>query len=241
KELDEENNMYYYSARYYAPPTFISRDPMFEKYPSISPYTYCANNPVGFVDPTGEEVEGFSIDEQGNVQINKDIASKDAVRIYAAMSKTETGKEAFKDMVKKETKITLALTDKAIFDNEGNQIHGNTLGDINDLTSNGEYKNATITISTADVTPNANDRYNGFNDDEKINGIGTHESVHLNSKQIKIDFSNKTLRTKEQKPVMLEYKSRLEYRQKYGKEGDRDINLNYKKYLFKSNFKTIKP
>ena len=24
KELDEENNMYYYSARYYAPPTFIS-------------------------------------------------------------------------------------------------------------------------------------------------------------------------------------------------------------------------
>ncbi|MDD4210285.1 MAG: hypothetical protein PHI52_08125 [Bacteroidales bacterium] len=26
---------------------------MFEKYPSISPYTYCANNPVMFVDPTG--------------------------------------------------------------------------------------------------------------------------------------------------------------------------------------------
>ena len=54
KELDEENNMYYYSARYYAPPTFISRDPMFEKYPSISPYTYCSNNPVNRIDPTGE-------------------------------------------------------------------------------------------------------------------------------------------------------------------------------------------
>jgi RHS repeat-associated protein len=53
KELDEENGMYYYSARYYAPPTFISRDPMFEKYPSISPYTYCANNPMLFVDPNG--------------------------------------------------------------------------------------------------------------------------------------------------------------------------------------------
>ena len=53
KELDEENNMYYYSARYYAPPTFISRDPMFEKYPSISPYTYCKNNPLKFVDPDG--------------------------------------------------------------------------------------------------------------------------------------------------------------------------------------------
>ncbi|MFA5566998.1 MAG: RHS repeat-associated core domain-containing protein, partial [Acidimicrobiia bacterium] len=55
KELDEENGMYYYSARYYAPPTFISRDPMFEKYPSISPYTYCSNNPVKRIDPNGED------------------------------------------------------------------------------------------------------------------------------------------------------------------------------------------
>ena len=54
KELDEENGMYYYSARYYAPPTFISRDPLFEKYPSISPYTYCGNNPVKLIDPNGE-------------------------------------------------------------------------------------------------------------------------------------------------------------------------------------------
>jgi hypothetical protein len=32
-----------------------SRETMFEKYPSISPYTYCANNPMKFVDPTGED------------------------------------------------------------------------------------------------------------------------------------------------------------------------------------------
>jgi len=30
---------------------------MFEKYPSISPYTYCANNPMKYVDPTGEEID----------------------------------------------------------------------------------------------------------------------------------------------------------------------------------------
>ena len=51
KELDEESGMYYYSARYYAPPTFISRDPAFQEYPATSPYAYCLNNPVKLVDP----------------------------------------------------------------------------------------------------------------------------------------------------------------------------------------------
>ena len=56
KELDEESGMYYYSARYYAPPTFISRDPLFEKYPFMSPYAYCANNPVNIIDPDGRDI-----------------------------------------------------------------------------------------------------------------------------------------------------------------------------------------
>lgn len=56
KELDEENGMYYYSARYYAPPTFISRDEKFEEFPTISPYSYCKGNPVILVDPDGRDV-----------------------------------------------------------------------------------------------------------------------------------------------------------------------------------------
>ena len=56
KELDEETGMYYFEARYMAPPTFISRDPLFEKYPTFSPYTYCANNPIKYVDPDGREI-----------------------------------------------------------------------------------------------------------------------------------------------------------------------------------------
>ena len=59
KELDEETGMYYYEARYYKPPVFTSRDPLFEKYPTFSPYTYCANNPVKYVDPDGRKMEAY--------------------------------------------------------------------------------------------------------------------------------------------------------------------------------------
>ena len=53
KELDEETGMYYYEARYYQPPTFTSRDALFEEKPWITPYHYCSNNPVVRVDPSG--------------------------------------------------------------------------------------------------------------------------------------------------------------------------------------------
>ena len=57
KELDEETGFYYYEARYYAPPTFTSRDPLFEKYFWMTPYAYCANNPVKYVDPSGMDFD----------------------------------------------------------------------------------------------------------------------------------------------------------------------------------------
>ena len=64
KELDEETGMYYYEARYYKPPVFTSRDPMFEKYFWMTPYAYCANNPVKYVDPTGMKI--WIVGEDGN-------------------------------------------------------------------------------------------------------------------------------------------------------------------------------
>jgi RHS repeat-associated protein len=59
KEKDEESGLYYYEARYYSDENimFTARDPKFEKYFWLSPYAYCANNPVIYIDPTGEDVE----------------------------------------------------------------------------------------------------------------------------------------------------------------------------------------
>ena len=47
------------AARHYHPTLsiWLSVDPMADKYPSLSPYTYCANNPVRLVDPDGRDYE----------------------------------------------------------------------------------------------------------------------------------------------------------------------------------------
>ena len=72
KELDEETGYSYFGARYYAPTTlaaWLSVDPMADKYPSISPYAYCAWNPVKLVDPDGRDVEIIKDDENKKVTI----------------------------------------------------------------------------------------------------------------------------------------------------------------------------
>ena len=58
KELDEETGLYYYGARYLNPSIalWLSTDPLQEKYPGMSPYNYCAGNPVKLVDPDGRVV-----------------------------------------------------------------------------------------------------------------------------------------------------------------------------------------
>ena len=58
KEKDTETGLSYFGSRYYSSDLsiWLSVDPMSDKYPSLSPYVYCADNPVKLVDPNGEEM-----------------------------------------------------------------------------------------------------------------------------------------------------------------------------------------
>ena len=57
KEKDAETGFSYFGSRYYSSDLsiWLSVDPMSDKYPSLSPYVYCADNPIKLVDPNGED------------------------------------------------------------------------------------------------------------------------------------------------------------------------------------------
>ena len=67
KEKDTETGLSYFGSRYYSSDLsiWLSVDPMAHKYPSLSPYVYCANNPIKLVDPNGEEIAPI-YDTHGN-------------------------------------------------------------------------------------------------------------------------------------------------------------------------------
>ena len=72
KELDRFNTLDYYDfeARAFDPTLmrFTRPDPLAEKYYSVSPYVYYANNPVRYVDPDGKDIR-----IRGNEEFQKQV------------------------------------------------------------------------------------------------------------------------------------------------------------------------
>ncbi len=77
KEKDVETGYGYFGARYYDSglSIWLSVDPMSDKYPSMSPYNYCANNPVILVDPDGMDI--WEVDEVGHLKMTKSQEGND--------------------------------------------------------------------------------------------------------------------------------------------------------------------
>ncbi len=69
-----------FGARMYDPDLarWTTPDPLAEKYPGISPYAYCNDNPVNFVDPDGEDI--WEIARNGNITRKE---RSDEHRLYA--------------------------------------------------------------------------------------------------------------------------------------------------------------
>ena len=90
KVKDSESGFQYFGARYYdseALTGWLSVDPMSDKYPGISSYSYCVWNPVKLVDPNGKIIDSSAVTNsdwtkiQGMRQKHSEIA--DALQTLA--------------------------------------------------------------------------------------------------------------------------------------------------------------
>ncbi len=90
---DSETGYSYFGARYYESglSIWLSVDPLADKYPSLSSYVYCANNPVILVDPDGRDI--ITVDDQGNCSIKE--AEGDDVLMKGSESVTLSGNGVF--------------------------------------------------------------------------------------------------------------------------------------------------
>ena len=134
KELDEETGLYYYGARYYDPRTslWLSTDPMELKYPNVSTYAYCANNPVKLIDilgfePTEEEAARMAdyVYGNGNVILTEGwIESKNNYGISMDHSGSGFKSQLFERTIDGVTEYTYAFagTDFTSLDDWGNNI-----------------------------------------------------------------------------------------------------------------------
>ena len=78
KARDEETGYGYFGARYMdheLMTMWLSVDPMADKYPSISPYAYCAWNPVKLVDPDGKEMDDYVLNTKTGSLIKTNITT----------------------------------------------------------------------------------------------------------------------------------------------------------------------
>ena len=173
KEFDRTHGLdwYDYCARQYDPASgrFMSMDPLCEKYYNISPYSYCAGNPIRYVDPDGRRIQII-----GNAEERKAIF---AILQQLTNDNLHMNKNGLVTVAKQATRISYpngtdlvreAISNKNIMKiGDGNS--GVTEYENKNQATNGEGTNVTITFNTKveQELPSTNP-HTGRSDDIKV-------------------------------------------------------------------------
>ncbi len=166
KEKDAETGYNYFGARYYMSDLSIwaSVDPLSDKYPSLSPYVYCANNPIIIIDPDGRDL----------ILTGK----KENVNATVKLMNESVGRKVFKADNK-----TGNISAKKLNDNQYNKLSesGKAFYNLAEGIANDKDKKVAIGVER-----NANDVFIGNYDSEKIDigdikAIGKGEGLNSSS------------------------------------------------------------
>ena len=129
---------------------WLSVDPMSDKYPSMSPYNYCANNPVMLVDPDGRDYETVIDEKAGTITIVATFYTtndnKKTVQEALDVWNDQSGKHSFVNSEGKEYKVNFCLqvddSDSPTISDVGiNVPAGGLSNNVVNILSPEEYKN----------------------------------------------------------------------------------------------------
>ena len=124
---------------------FTTMDPMCEKYYHLSPYAYCGNNPVKYVDPNGESTQVIEL-ENGTYQVIGGDINDDDRNIYLYSQDSNGG------YTKKERFIGVTTSITSFYNSDEDKLENSI---INPLDTSGKVFlrkiiNNTIIISYMD-------------------------------------------------------------------------------------------
>ena len=193
KELDEETGLYYYGARYLNPTSSVwyGVDPLFEKYPSLSAYNYCAGNPIKYIDVNGDSLW---INHKGNDYLYQDgsLYNKDgslyngkvrgflsqSVAALNALANTSEGSSMIGELQFSTNNFTIKSSNKNRFKAFSSYKAGANLAEVQSVTGNMTGSNG----SGGTIFWNAHSTFGGLDVDGNISrpafvGLG-HEMAH---------------------------------------------------------------
>ena len=241
KELDRMHGLdwYDYGARWMdaAIGRWHVMDPFCEKYYDVSPYAYCAGDPVNAVDIDGRKIVDANgnlmlfIDKNGMIHYTK-FANNDTHTLTNSLSLSTTGKTMLNKMIKSDINVHFHISDEVEMSDKtityGTTIQGNmNINDNYGKTDDGKnIRESTITIYRGSIKEGIKQgsglKHEGLTEEQAIGAVIAHEAVHATdkyeiSKDIQYELKGKINPNRENLPNKIENIIIEEYKKKNAK------------------------
>ena len=178
KERDSETGYSDFGARYMDHAlltSFMSVDPLTDKYPNISPYAYCAWNPVKLVDPDGKIVKTIDKATQRNILYSLSKKESRYIRFNKDGTLNDKRLQRCKSLSTNITALKALSKSKTVYEFSTSDNYTDANGTYEFVQHDEKIKGVTL-IPNNTMDPSPDDKvhvvtYKGLSEEEQVNNI----------------------------------------------------------------------